>query len=205
MRLGGLIKSICGRATSMNQAAKKSGTSQATLSEWQAEKVTPRLDTYIDFCLGMGVRPGFELDRFLGLDGAKPRTAEDVLGIALGLDPIEQQRLISLVSGKYSEHLAVNQMIDINCLIDLIRNCGLSPEQFCKKSGVSESEYMTLMHGILPASVEDAESLLSLVAVTLKNPTTGKKFDSRDELINYCKSRKSHHTEQREPNGTSPH
>lgn len=202
MRLGGLIKSICSRATSMNQAAKKSGTSQATLSEWQSEKVTPRLDTYIDFCLGMGCRPGFELDQYLGLGGVKPRTAEDVLGIVLGLDPIEQQRLISLISGKYSEYLAANQMIDINCIIELILASGLSPEQFCKKSGIDADEYTALMHGILPASIEDAEALLTLVAIALKNPTTGRKFDSRVELINYCESKKLDHTEQHEPNGT---
>lgn len=121
MRLGELIKSVCSRASSTNQAAKKSGVSQGTLSEWQNEKVSPRLEKYIDLCLSMGCRPGFELDQYLGLGGAKPRTAEDLLGMALALNPVEQQKLISLLAGKYSEYLAVQQMIDVNCLIDLIR------------------------------------------------------------------------------------
>jgi hypothetical protein len=54
----------------------------------------------------MGCRPGFELDQFLGLGGAKPKTAEDVLGMVLGLSPIEQQRLISLITAKYVEYLS---------------------------------------------------------------------------------------------------
>jgi transcriptional regulator with XRE-family HTH domain len=90
----------------MNQAAKRSGVSQGTLSEWQAEKVSPGLEKYVDLCLAMGCRPGFELDQFLGLGGAKPKTAEDVLGMALRLPPIEQQRLISLITAKYVEYLS---------------------------------------------------------------------------------------------------
>lgn len=203
MRLGDLIKSICSRASSMNQAAKKSGVSQSTLSEWQSEKVKPGLEKYIELCLAMGCRPGVELDNFLGLGGAKPRTAEDVLGIVLAIAPIEQQRLISLVSGKYSEYLAVSQMINVNCLINLILDSGLSSEMFCKKAGISESQYTALMHGILPPSIEDAEVLLSLVSIALKNPTTGEKFGSRDALINYCDAKKSLDSRQREPNGTN--
>lgn len=106
MKVGRLIKSICSRASSMNQAARRSGVSQATLSEWQADKVSPGLEKYVDLCVAMGCRPGFELDQFLGLGGAKPKTAEDVLGMALGLPPIEQQRLISLITSKYVEYLS---------------------------------------------------------------------------------------------------
>jgi transcriptional regulator with XRE-family HTH domain len=203
MRLGELIKSVCSRASSMNQAAKKSGVSQGTLSEWQSEKVSPGLERYIDLCLAMGCRPGFELDQYLGLGGAKPSTAEDLLGMALGLDPIQQQRLISLLAGKYSEYLEVQQMIDVNCLIDLIRDSGLSPEKFCKKSGIAESQYTALMHGVLPASVDDMEVLLTLIAATLKNPTTKDEFSSREELIDYCESKKSLGNQQLEPNGTN--
>lgn len=203
MRLGKLIQSVCSRASSMNQAAKKSGLSQGTLSEWQSEKVSPGLERYIDLCLAMGCRPGFELDQYLGLGEAKPRTAEDLLGMALGLDPIQQQRLISLLAGKYSEYLEVRQMIDVNCLIDLIRDSGLSLEEFCKKSGITESQYTALMHGFLPASVDDMDILLTLIASTLKNPTTKEGFSSRDELISYCETRKSLGNQQLEPNGTN--
>jgi len=120
MKAGNLIKSICSRASSMNQAAKKSKIAQSTLSEWQSEKVTPGLERYVDLCLAMGCRPGFELDQYLGLGGAKPRTAEDVLGQVLALNACEQQRLISLIAGKYSEFLMVSNMIDVDCLIALI-------------------------------------------------------------------------------------
>ena len=207
MRVGALIKSICSRASSVNQAAKKSKIAQSTLSEWQADKVSPGLEKYVDLCLAMGCRPGFELDQYLGIGDAKPRTAEDLLGQALALEPVEQQRLISLLSGKYSEYLMVQNMIDVNCLINLILEYidtnGLTPEKFIKKSGISESEYTALMHGILPTSVDDVEVLLTLLASTLKNPTTRKGFDSREELISYCDIKKSSHTERRAPNGTN--
>lgn len=205
MRLGELIKSICSRASSMNQAAKKSGVSQGTLSEWQSEKVSPGLERYIDLCLAMGCRPGYELDQYLGLGGAKPRTAEDLLGMALSLDPIQQQRLISLLAGKYSEYLEVRKMIDANCLIDLIRDSGLSPEKFCKKSGISESQYTALMHGFLPNSVEDMNAMLTLIASILKNPTTDKSFSSRIELIDYCEIKKLLDNPVLLPNGTNHH
>lgn len=205
MRLGELIKSICSRASSMNQAAKKSGVSQGTLSEWQSEKVSPGLERYIDLCLAMGCRPGHELDQYLGLGGAKPRTAEDLLGMALSLDPIQQQRLISLLAGKYSEYLEVRKMIDANCLIDLIRDSGLSPEKFCKKSGISESQYTALMHGFLPNSVEDMNAMLTLIASILKNPTTDKSFSSRIELVDYCETKKLLDNPAPLPNGTNHH
>ena len=198
MRLGDLIKSVCSRASSTNQAAKKSGVSQGTLSEWQNEKVSPGLEKYIDLCLAMGCRPGFELDQFLGIGNAKPRTAEDLLGMALALNPVEQQKLISLLAGKYSEYLAVQQMIDIDCLHrlqSLIRDSGISPEKFCKKSGIFESQYTALMQGILPGSVDDVDILLRLISSTLKNPVTNNVFDSPDELISYCKSLKNTHSE----------
>ena len=191
MRLGDLIKSVCSRASSTNQAAKKSGVSQATLSEWQNEKVSPGLEKYVDLCLAMGCRPGFELDQFLGIGNAKPRTAEDLLGMALALNPIEQQKLISLLAGKYSEYLAMQQMIDIDCLQFLIRDSGLSPGKFCEKSGILESQYTALMQGILPGSVDDVDVLLRLISSTLKNPATNSVFDSPDELISYCKSLKN--------------
>lgn len=200
MRLGELIKSVCSRASSMNQAAKKSGVSQGTLSEWQSEKVSPGLERYIDLCLAMGCRPGFELDQYLGLGGAKPRTAEDLLGMALGLEPIQQQRLISLLAGKYSEYLEVQQMIDVNCLMELIQNSGLSPEKFCKKTGIPEIQYNALMHGVLPASVDDMDVLLSLILIAIKNPTTEGKFGSREDLISYCDARKSPGNQRLEPN-----
>lgn len=203
MRLGKLIQSVCSRASSMNQAAKKSGISQGSLSEWQSEKVSPGLERYIDLCLAMGCRPGFELDQHLGLGGAKPRTAEDLLGMALDLDPIQQQRLISLLAGKYSEYLEVQQMINVNCLIDLIQNSGLSPEKFCKKSGITESQYTALMHGVLPASVDDIDVLLTLLASTLENPTTKERFSSREELIGYCEAKKLLDSQRLEPNGTN--
>jgi len=177
----------------MNQAAKKSKIAQSTLSEWQSDKVSPGLEKYVDLCLAMGCRPGHELDQFLGLEGAKPRTAEDLLGMALALEPVEQQRLISLLAGKYSEYLAVKSMIDVDCLINLIieySTTKLTPDKFCKKAGIPESQYTALMHGILPVSIDDAEILLSLIAVALKNPTTGEKFDSREELIEYCSIKK---------------
>lgn len=202
MRLGDLIKSVCSRASSTNQAAKKSGVSQGTLSEWQNEKVSPGLEKYIDLCLAMGCRPGFELDQYLGLGGTKPRTAEDLLGMALGLDPVQQQRLISLLAGKYSEYLEVQRMIDIDCLQRLIRDSGLSPEKFCEKSGIFESQYTALMQGVLPGSVDDVDVLLRLIASTLKNPATNSVFDSPDELIGYCKSLKN---PQPESNGMNHH
>lgn len=202
MRLGDLIRSVCSRASSTNQAAKKSGVSQGTLSEWQNEKVSPGLEKYVDLCLAMGCRPGFELDQYLGLGGAKPRTAEDLLGMALGLDPIQQQRLISLLAGKYSEYLEVQQMIDINCLQRLIRDSGLSPKKFCEKSGIFESQYTALMQGVLPGSVDDVDVLLRLIASTLKNPATNNVFGSPDELISYCESLKK---PQPESNGINHH
>jgi|688.fasta_scaffold08301_23 hypothetical protein len=119
MKAGRLIKSICSRASSMNQAAKKSKVSQGTLSEWQADKVSPGLEKYVDLCLAMGCRPGFELDQYLGLGGAKPKTAEDVLGVALGLPPIEQQRLISLITAKYVEYLSGELKDDMIELADI--------------------------------------------------------------------------------------
>jgi transcriptional regulator with XRE-family HTH domain len=113
MKAGRLIKSICSRASSMNQAAKKSKVSQGTLSEWQADKVSPGLEKYVDLCLAMGCRPGFELDQYLGLG------AEDVLGVALGLPPIEQQRLISLITAKYVEYLSGELKDDMIELSDI--------------------------------------------------------------------------------------
>ncbi|MFO0052546.1 MAG: helix-turn-helix domain-containing protein [Dolichospermum sp.] len=209
MRLGELIKSVCSRASSMNQAAKKSGVSQGTLSEWQSEKVSPGLEKYIELCLAMGCRPGYELDQYLGLGSAKPKTAEDLLGMALGLSPVEQQRLISLLAGKYSEYLAVQQMIDVNCLISLIiqhlEADGITPETFCQKRKIDEGQFTALMHGILPASIEETEVLISLLSMALKNPTTGEKFDSREELIDYCNTRRLSDNQQREPNGTGRH
>ena len=95
MNLGALITSICKRAQSTNKAAKLSGVSQGTLSEWQSGKVSPGLEKYIELCLASGK--------------AKPKTAEDVLGVALGLPPIQQQRLISLTTAKYAEYLSSKQ------------------------------------------------------------------------------------------------
>jgi hypothetical protein len=207
MKAGNLIKSICSRASSMNQAAKKSKIAQSTLSEWQSEKVTPGLERYVDLCLAMGCRPGFELDQYLGLGGTKPRTAEDVLGQVLALNACEQQRLISLIAGKYSEFLMVSNMIDVDCLIALILQHleanKLSPERFAKNAYMSIEQYMALMHGVLPASVEDVEGLLSVLAVQLKNPHTKETFDTRDALIEFCRPRKSIHNQEREPNDTN--
>lgn len=209
MKAGNLIKSICSRASSMNQAAKKSKIAQSTLSEWQSEKVSPGLERYVDLCLAMGCRPGFELDQYLGLGGAKPRTAEDVLGQVLALNPCEQQRLISLIAGKYSEFLMVSNMIDVDCLVALILQHleanKLSPEKFAKDAFMSTEEYTALMHGVLPASVEDVEALLSVLAVQLKNPRTKETFDTREALIEFCRTRKSTHNQEREPNDTNHH
>jgi hypothetical protein len=47
------------------------------------------------------------------LGGAKPQTAEDLLGSVLALKPSEQQRLIALVTMKFSDYLEVQEMIDI--------------------------------------------------------------------------------------------
>jgi|694.fasta_scaffold03404_8 transcriptional regulator with XRE-family HTH domain len=113
MKIGNLIKDIVSRASSMNQAAKKSGVSQSTLSEWISGKVSPGLEKYIYLCRALGCRPGVELDNFLGLGGAKPQTAEDLLGSVLALKPSEQQRLIALVTMKFSDYLEVQEMIDI--------------------------------------------------------------------------------------------
>ena len=93
MNLGALITSICKRAQSTNKAAKLSGVSQGTLSEWQSGKVSPGLEKYIELCLALGCRPGFELDQYL----------------VLGLPLIEQQRLISLTTAKYGEYLSSKQ------------------------------------------------------------------------------------------------
>lgn len=209
MKAGNLIKSICSRASSMNQAAKKSKIAQSTLSEWQSEKVTPGLERYVDLCLAMGCRPGFELDQYLGLGGAKPRTAEDVLGQVLALNPCEQQRLISLIAGKYSEFLMVSNMIDVDCLIALILQHleanKLTPAKFAKNVCISIEEYTALMHGILPASVENAESLLSVLAVELENPHTKETFNTREALIEFCRLKKSVHSQEREPNDTNHH
>ena len=192
----------------MNQAAKKLRIAQSTLSEWQSEKVSPGLERYVDLCLAMGCRPGFELDQYLGLGGTnKPRTAEDLLGQALRLDPYQQQRLISLLAGKYSEYLAVKNMIDVDCLINLIlhhlETSNLTPEKFVQKSFIPEDQYAALMHGILPASVEEAESLISMLSVQLKNPATGERFGSMAELVEYCAPKKSPHSPEREPNDTN--
>jgi transcriptional regulator with XRE-family HTH domain len=199
MKFGLLIKSICERASSSNQAAKKSKIAQSTLSEWQSDKVSPGLEKYVDLCLAMGCRPGFELDQHLGLGNARPRTAEDLLGMALALEPVEQQRLISLLAGKYSEYLTVQNMIDVDCLINLILEyigtIGLTPEKFIKKSGITETQYTELMHGVLPTSLEEAEALVLLLSRQLKNPTTGEKFGSREELISYCDVKKFQNNE----------
>ena len=207
MRAGNLIKSICSRASSMNQAAKKSKIAQSTLSEWQSEKVSPGLERYVDLCLAMGCRPGFELDQYLGIGNAKPRTAEDLLGQALGLEPYEQMRLLSLLTAKYSEYLLVTKMIDINCLIELINHHlevnKITLEKFAQKAFIPQDEIMALMHGVLPASMEGTETLMSMLSVQLKNPTTGNAFGNRDELIEYCRSSVSPHSPEREPNDTN--
>jgi transcriptional regulator with XRE-family HTH domain len=101
MNLGALITSICKRAQSTNKAAKLSGVSQGTLSEWQSGKVSPGLEKYIELCLALGCRPGFELDQYL----------------VLGLPLIEQQRLISLTTAKYAEYLSSKQD---NVMIELM-------------------------------------------------------------------------------------
>ncbi|QEI42448.1 hypothetical protein BMF77_03056 [Dolichospermum sp. UHCC 0315A] len=101
MATGDLIKHILSRASSVNQAAKKSGLSQSTLSEWQAGKVSSSLDNYIKLCQALGCRPGWELDNFLGTN-VKPKTAEDILAETLRLKPSEQLKLISLLSAKLS-------------------------------------------------------------------------------------------------------
>jgi transcriptional regulator with XRE-family HTH domain len=101
MAIGDLIKQIISRASSTNQAAKKSGLAQSTLSEWQAGKVSPSLENYIKLCEALGCRPGLELDNFLGTN-IKSKTAEDLLAEALRLKPSEQLKLISLMSAKLS-------------------------------------------------------------------------------------------------------
>jgi transcriptional regulator with XRE-family HTH domain len=117
MNLGALITSICKRAQSTNKAAKLSGVSQGTLSEWQSGKVSPGLEKYIELCLALGCRPGLDLDQYLGLGKAKPKTSSAVLGVVLGLPPIEQQRLISLITAKYAEYLSSKQD---NVMIELM-------------------------------------------------------------------------------------
>jgi predicted restriction endonuclease len=96
----------------MNQAAKKSKVGQATISEWIAGKVSPSLENYIKLCRGLGCRPGRELDDFLGIGELKPRTAEDLLGVALSLHPCEQMRLITLLSSHLAESLKEKQPME---------------------------------------------------------------------------------------------
>lgn len=100
-----LLRTIVDRATSMNQAARRSGISQGTLSEYCSGKVVPGLEKYVDLCRAMGCRPGWELDNYLGYAGRPYKTAEEALGPVQQLSIAEQQRLISLLSGKYAASL----------------------------------------------------------------------------------------------------
>jgi transcriptional regulator with XRE-family HTH domain len=84
MNLGALITSICKRAQSTNKAAKLSGVSQGTLSEWQSGKVSPGLEKYIELCLALGCRPGFELDQYLGFGQGKTQNSRRCFGRSVG-------------------------------------------------------------------------------------------------------------------------
>jgi transcriptional regulator with XRE-family HTH domain len=185
-----LIRSIVDRATSMNQAAKRSGLSQAGLSEWCSGKVNPGLEKYVMLCRGLGCRPGYELDQYLGLGDAPPKFAEDVLRSVLTLSAVEQQRLISLITSRYAQSLAVANLINIPCLLYLIKahikENELSDKKFMQATGLEDDQYALLMSGALPPYIEESNEILSLLAAELKNPNTGMTFKDREELIEYC-------------------
>lgn len=185
-----LIRSIVDRATSMNQAAKRSGLSQAGLSEWCSGKVSPGLEKYVMLCRGLGCRPGYELDQYLGLGDAPPKYAEDVLRSVLTLSVVEQQRLISLITSRYAQSLAVANLINIPCLLYLIKahmkENELSDKKFMQATGLEHDQYALLMSGALPPYIEESNEILSLLAAELKNPNTGMTFKDREELIEYC-------------------
>ena len=203
-----LIKAIVERASSMNQAAKRAGISQASISEYCSGRVSPGLEKYVALCLAVGCRPGWELDRHLGMGEASPRYAEDVLGMVLELDIMEQQRLISIITSKYSQFLAVENMIDTQSLLSLVKahlqDNKMSAEQFINVTGLDSDQCTLLMNGVLPPTVEEANVVLSLIATELKNPTTNETFSSREELIAYCGT-KSKRIQPLVPNGTSHH
>lgn len=104
-----LLRTIVERAASMNQAARRAGISQGTLSEYCSGKVVPGLEKYVDLCRAMNCRPGWELDNYLGYEQSSYKTAEEALGPILSLSIAEQQRLISLLAAHHASSLAANE------------------------------------------------------------------------------------------------
>jgi transcriptional regulator with XRE-family HTH domain len=193
---------VSSRATSGNQAAEKAGLSQGTISEWMSGKVSPGLEKYIQLCQGLGCRPGQELDNFLGLSQHKPVCAEDVLGQVLSLKRSEQSKLIALISAKHQEQWKIKEMINIECLIELINEYfqknNSNPRKFAKECGISMDALTNILHGFPIGNHEELEVQLSLLSSVLVNPLTGDRFASKEELIDYCLN---WHSPAPEPNG----